>query len=108
MCNGIGFALGPAVGGILFEWGGFIVPFLFQGGSILASILVAAPVMANTSFNNSVTQPGRGIVQFITTPSVLINYVAIVIQFSFCVYLYANLGEYLRSEVVCNYFVHIV
>ena len=41
-CYGIGLMLGPAVGGELHELGGFMLPFLVEGGGAL---IQAVPVV---------------------------------------------------------------
>ena len=39
-CYGIGLMLGPAVGGELHELGGFMLPFLVEGGGALLQAVV--------------------------------------------------------------------
>ena len=39
MAAGLGFAMGPVIGGALYQLGGFKVPFLSVGGIVLLSVI---------------------------------------------------------------------
>uniref|UniRef100_T1J6T2 Major facilitator superfamily (MFS) profile domain-containing protein n=1 Tax=Strigamia maritima TaxID=126957 RepID=T1J6T2_STRMM len=36
----VGFILGPSVGGVLFEFGGFLLPFALNGGALIIAAIV--------------------------------------------------------------------
>lgn len=56
----VGFALGPAIGGFLFEYGGFTAPFFFCAGfaaiNFLAIVWLAEPVHQKTDDDDAVSQ----------------------------------------------------
>mmetsp|Transcript_17927 Transcript_17927/g.34267 ORF Transcript_17927/g.34267 Transcript_17927/m.34267 type:complete len:488 (-) Transcript_17927:749-2212(-) len=44
---GLGYTLGPVAGALLYNWGGFPLPFLVMGGLLLASMVVLPWAMAD-------------------------------------------------------------
>ena len=49
-CYGIGLMLGPAVGGELHELGGFMLPFLIEGGGALIQALVVGVWLVKSDY----------------------------------------------------------
>ena len=51
-CYGIGLMLGPALGGALHELGGFMLPFLIEGGGALVQAMVVGCGMSTNEYQN--------------------------------------------------------
>ena len=49
MFNGLGFLIGPALGGVLYQFGGFMVPFMTNGCVLLLGALSILVILPNTS-----------------------------------------------------------
>ena len=56
--NGLGLMLGPIIGGILYEIGGFRLPFYFMGSLLFLMFIIAyfAFPSINTSSHSSINQ----------------------------------------------------
>ena len=57
---GMGTTIGPFVGGILFEYGGFITPFVTCGGLLLLSALLAYIILPDQDKVDSVSEDEHG------------------------------------------------
>ena len=60
--NGIGFSLGPVIGGVLYQIGGFRLPFIAVGGMILLFVIPSLILIRSSGITYSSTpvlRPGN-------------------------------------------------
>ncbi|XP_022094181.1 MFS-type transporter SLC18B1-like isoform X2 [Acanthaster planci] len=77
-CAGVAFAVGPAAGGLLFEAGGFRVPFFVLGGAVLATVGASCFFMPDHGSEEKQSGP---IVQVLKIPAVWVCMLAICANF---------------------------
>ncbi|OXA37015.1 MFS-type transporter SLC18B1 isoform X2 [Folsomia candida] len=96
---GLGLIIGPTVGGALFQLGGYIVPFIVTGVSLLLIGIMASFVMPKTaSFREEDDdgKPTHGIMSFLRLPGVMVATFALAVMASSIGFLGATLEPHLR------------
>ena len=70
---GIGLILGPIIGGVLYEVGGFLLPFVVAGGLMASAfIIVCIFLPSQTSVTNESEALGKAL-KLLKEPSIIIN-----------------------------------
>ncbi|XP_029342889.1 MFS-type transporter SLC18B1 isoform X1 [Acyrthosiphon pisum] len=95
VCYGMGYIVGPTLGALLFEVGGFSLPFVVMGVvtlgmSFLVCILIKKGVPSPTKANAKVTH-------LMSVPTVLVNSIATVITATAMGYYSATLEPHIRG-----------
>ncbi|XP_022101427.1 MFS-type transporter SLC18B1-like [Acanthaster planci] len=78
MMSGLSFAIGPAIGGLLFEVGGFKLPFFVLGGFTLLSVAVNYMLMPQQGTGD---ERSGSVVQMLSVPAVLVALFAMIVCF---------------------------
>ncbi|CEF69096.1 MFS-type transporter SLC18B1 [Strongyloides ratti] len=74
---GIGYTAGPMIGGILYEYGGFQLPFIVLGGSLLFTAICS--LFAIENFEDEICDSSRGMIGMLKMPLIWIMSVAVVL-----------------------------
>ncbi|XP_054273005.1 MFS-type transporter SLC18B1-like isoform X2 [Macrosteles quadrilineatus] len=74
---GVGYIVGPTIGGFLFSLGGFKLPFIVNGLAMLVIALVIVYVLPPI-YQEVKDEQGDGITDFLKVPAILLNSAAVV------------------------------
>uniref|UniRef100_A0A0K0F9X2 MFS-type transporter SLC18B1 (inferred by orthology to a human protein) n=1 Tax=Strongyloides venezuelensis TaxID=75913 RepID=A0A0K0F9X2_STRVS len=72
---GIGYTAGPMIGGILYEYGGFQLPFIILGGSLLLTAICS--LFTIEKFEDEECSDNRGMIGMLKMPLIWIMSVAV-------------------------------
>ncbi|XP_071440009.1 MFS-type transporter SLC18B1-like [Hetaerina americana] len=92
---GLGYIIGPTVGGFAFSLGGFKFPFIFTGSFLV--IIGVTVYFTLPSPESEVEQTNANLIAMITVPSVFMNIMAVMITSSSMGYYAAILEPHLRE-----------
>uniref|UniRef100_A0A1B6M1Z0 Major facilitator superfamily (MFS) profile domain-containing protein n=1 Tax=Graphocephala atropunctata TaxID=36148 RepID=A0A1B6M1Z0_9HEMI len=93
---GVGYIVGPTIGGILFAIGGYKLPFVVNGLAMLMFALLIAYILPPL-YQEVRPKPQAGIMEFLCVPGVLLNSVAVVATAISMGYYSATLEPHLRE-----------
>ncbi|XP_046668972.1 MFS-type transporter SLC18B1-like [Homalodisca vitripennis] len=92
---GVGYIVGPTIGGIFFALGGFKLPFFVNGLAMLLFALFIAYILPPLHLDNR-PKSGAGVLDFLKVPGVLLNSAAVVATTISMGYYSATLEPHLR------------
>lgn len=94
---GFGLIVGPTVGGILYQAGGYTMPFAVMGSALFLAAILTAFVLP--SHNESSYQPEEGpsIIKALKVPGVLLSTISIIVTSMSIGFLQATLEPHLRQ-----------
>uniref|UniRef100_T1IGZ3 Major facilitator superfamily (MFS) profile domain-containing protein n=1 Tax=Strigamia maritima TaxID=126957 RepID=T1IGZ3_STRMM len=95
--NGVGLIAGPTIGGLLYQIGGYSLPFAFMGSFLLALAICSTALFWNQNNNMSLTQSELGIFQALRIPSVSLSMTAVCFSTVSISFLIATLEAHLRQ-----------
>ena len=99
-CFGIGTVFGPSLGGVLYDHGGFSVPFWTLGGLMLILSVISAFYLQqdSTELENPGYQRCVGWWEILKSPGVMISLFALTFSSMGCNWYSASLGQFLWSR----------
>uniref|UniRef100_T1J6T4 Major facilitator superfamily (MFS) profile domain-containing protein n=1 Tax=Strigamia maritima TaxID=126957 RepID=T1J6T4_STRMM len=68
---GVGVFLGPSVGGLLFEFGGFLLPFAVNGGALMITAIVTVFLLPE---NENANPKSLSLLKLLRIPSIVVCY----------------------------------
>ncbi|CAG7822490.1 unnamed protein product [Allacma fusca] len=99
VCSGVGLIIGPTVGGVLYELGGFLLPFLSMGTLLLVMAVFTCIFLPVVESESSESKGEReNVWSLIQIPSVALSTFAIVVSASGMGFLSATLEPHVRAN----------
>ncbi|XP_068220297.1 MFS-type transporter SLC18B1-like [Palaemon carinicauda] len=95
-CYGLGMIAGPTLGGALFEVGGYTLPFVSLGGTLIAAATLTYCILPSHNEFSEKESSGN-IFQLIKVPSIALSAYAIIASSISIGFLQATLEPHLRS-----------
>ncbi|XP_064112403.1 MFS-type transporter SLC18B1-like [Macrobrachium nipponense] len=96
-CYGLGMIAGPTVGGALFEVGGYTLPFVSLGGTLIAAATLTYCILPSHSDFGGEKESSGNILQLVKVPSIALAAYAIIASSISIGFLQATLEPHLRS-----------
>uniref|UniRef100_A0AC35TKA5 MFS domain-containing protein n=1 Tax=Rhabditophanes sp. KR3021 TaxID=114890 RepID=A0AC35TKA5_9BILA len=92
---GIGYTAGPLIGGVLFDYGGFQLPFIVLGGTLLLTAIIS--VFAIKQFEDEEYDTNKGLLGLMKMPLIWIMCIAIILCAVSISFLDPTLASHLES-----------
>ncbi|XP_075235423.1 MFS-type transporter SLC18B1-like isoform X2 [Lycorma delicatula] len=96
-CFGLGLIVGPTVGGILYQVGGYTTPFVVLGSALFLSAIMTAFVLPDHPDRDIDSKAGSSLMQVIRIPGVLLAAASIIVTSMSIGFLSATLEPHLRQ-----------
>ncbi|KAF5270493.1 hypothetical protein FQA39_LY08371 [Lamprigera yunnana] len=93
---GFGLIVGPTVGGILFQAGGYMMPFAVMGAALFLSAILTAFVLPRHEEQAIDKEKGQSIFKVLKIPGVLLASISIIVTSMSIGFLQATLEPHLR------------
>ncbi|RZF38885.1 hypothetical protein LSTR_LSTR006542 [Laodelphax striatellus] len=93
---GVGYIVGPTVGGLLYALGGYKLPFIVNGTVIMCTAVVVLMILPEIN-NNSLSKNDATIFSILKVPAVFLNSVSVVATSISMGYYAATLEPHLRQ-----------
>lgn len=96
-CFGFGLIVGPTVGGILYQAGGYTTPFVVMGSALFLSAVMTAFVLPDHPDREEDSKSGASLLQVLRIPGVLLAAASIIVTSMSIGFLSATLEPHLRQ-----------
>nr|XP_018903402.1 PREDICTED: MFS-type transporter SLC18B1-like [Bemisia tabaci] len=94
---GLGMSVGPALGGILYAWGGFALPFYLVGGVMVAALPLYMWLLPYVYQEESHSEQSGSFLKLMTVPSVFIIGLVVMVASTVWAFLDPTLEPHLRE-----------
>lgn len=96
-CFGLGLIVGPTVGGILYQVGGYTTPFVVLGSALFLSAVMTAFVLPDHLDRDVDSKSGSSLMEVLRIPGVLLAAASIIVTSMSIGFLSATLEPHLRQ-----------
>ncbi|XP_039295920.1 MFS-type transporter SLC18B1-like isoform X4 [Nilaparvata lugens] len=96
-CFGFGLIVGPTVGGILYQAGGYTTPFLVMGSALFMSAIMTAFVLPDHPDREEDSKAGASLLEVLRIPGVVLAAASIIVTSMSIGFLSALLEPHLRQ-----------
>ena len=103
---GLGMILGPFIGGLLYEIGGFILPFVILGGCLIAATLFVVVVLPRSRDATPESAEKPSMISALKVPSIIMACYSVACAAASLGFLQATLEPHLREykmNAVCEH-----
>ena len=94
---GLGMILGPFIGGLLYEIGGFILPFVILGGCLIAATLFVVVVLPRSRDATPESAEKPSMISALKVPSIIMACYSVACAAASLGFLQATLEPHLRE-----------
>ena len=94
---GLGMILGPFIGGLLYEIGGFILPFVILGGALVAATLFVVVVLPRSRQESTENADNPSMISALKVPSIIMACYSVACAAASLGFLQATLEPHLRE-----------
>merc|ERR1712018_174035 len=94
---GLGMILGPFIGGLLYEIGGFIFPFVILGGCLIAATMFVVVVLPRARDSQQENEEKPSMVSALKVPSIIMSCYSVACAAASLGFLQATLEPHLRE-----------
>ena len=94
---GLGMILGPFIGGLLFQLGGFILPFVILGGVLVAGTIFVVIVLPRANETSEDNQEKPSMLRALKVPSIILACYSVACAAASLGFLQATLEPHLRE-----------